>query len=88
MAKITKMPTKVVVNVILELTEGEARALDALAGYGVDQFIEVFYEKLGRHYLEPYEKDLRNLFEVIRNEVPGIAQKADNARKELEKLKV
>ncbi|GAG09337.1 unnamed protein product, partial [marine sediment metagenome] len=40
----------------LRLTEEEMRALDALTGYGFRPFLKVFYEKMGRHYLEPYEK--------------------------------
>lgn len=51
--------------VTLTLTESEARALDALAGYGADAFLEVFY-KLGRAYMEPYEPGLRSLFNSIR----------------------
>jgi hypothetical protein len=53
----------------LDLNESESRALDALAGYGTDSFLKIFYEKMGRHYLEPYEDGLRSLFEKISNEL-------------------
>lgn len=32
------------------------RALDAMTGYGADAFLEVFYQKLGKAYMEPYEE--------------------------------
>lgn len=59
-----KLTAKVNVNFTftLVLTEGEIRALDALVGYGFDPFVKVFYDKLGKHYMEPYENDLKNLF--------------------------
>lgn len=44
------------------LNEVECRALDALIGYGIEPFLKVFYEKMGRHYLEPHERGLRELF--------------------------
>lgn len=47
------------------LTKGEAQALGALAGYNIEDFLKVFYEKLGKAYLQPHEKDLRNLFKEI-----------------------
>jgi hypothetical protein len=48
-------------KVIVELTEDEAGALDALFGYDVEQFLKTFYEKMGAAYLQPYEKGLRSL---------------------------
>ena len=44
------------------LTKGEAQALEAIAGYGSDAFLEVFYPKMGKAYLQPHEKEMRNLF--------------------------
>jgi hypothetical protein len=38
----------------LSMTLEEAKALDALAGYGADGFLKVFYEHMGRAYLQPY----------------------------------
>lgn len=65
-------------------TEIELRALDALVGYGVESFIKVFYEKLGRHYMEPHEKGLREFFKTIENNVPGTLRRVDQARKLLQ----
>jgi len=71
MAKIT---AKVGVNfeILLTLNETELRALDALVGYGVDPFLKVFYEKLGKAYMEPHEKGLRSLFDKIDELRPNI----------------
>lgn len=62
-------------------TESELRALDALVGYGHEGFLKVFYEKMGRHYLEPHEAGLISLFESIRKMVPPILRRTDDARK-------
>lgn len=62
------------------LTEDELGALEALAGYGADSFLKVFYEKMGRVYLGPHEKGLRSLFDSITKEVPGILRRSEDAR--------
>ena len=85
MAKIIGEPVDVKVEAVFQINEQEMRALDALVGYGSDEFIKVFYEKLGRAYMEPHEKGLRSLFEAIRANVPGILNRADQARKALAK---
>jgi hypothetical protein len=82
-ARITQKPT-VAVSATLLLSESELRALDALVGYGVDPFLEVFYAKMGRAYLEPHERGLRELFDSIRSTVPGVLSRADDAREAFE----
>jgi hypothetical protein len=68
------------VQIQLQLTEDEARALEAIVGYGVEEFLKCFYEHLGKHYLEPHEKGVESLFETIKNELPKHLQKADDVR--------
>ena len=80
MAKIEERPT-VQVEGYFVLSEAEMRALDALTGYGIEPFLETFYEKMGRHYLSPHEHGLRDLFKTVRGKVPGILRRADIARK-------
>lgn len=63
----------------LMLSEVEARALEALAGYGADAFLEVFYKHMGKHYLQPHESGLRSLFDSISGLRYGLKQ-ADQAR--------
>lgn len=67
-------------RVYLELTENEARALDAIVGYGADEFVKWFYKNLGTHYLKPHEQAMRSLFEKCRSELPRHFKAFDTAR--------
>ncbi len=69
------------VTATMEFSEPELRALDALVGYGDDAFIKVFYEHLGKSYMQQHEAGLRTLFMSIRSEVPNILSRTDAARK-------
>ena len=80
MARIKQAPT-VSVEATFVLSEPELRALDALVGYGADAFLGVFYKNLGKAYMQPHEAGLRTLFESIRESVPQILRRADEARK-------
>ena len=73
---------EVTLRAAIELDEQELGALDALVGYGVDPFLKVFYEKLGKAYMQPHEAGLRSLFEKIRAEVPSALRKVHDARKD------
>ena len=68
---------------MVKLTETEARALDALVGYGDDAFLDMFYRNLGKHYMQPHEQGLRQLFETIRREVVPAIKHIDEARRAL-----
>jgi hypothetical protein len=59
--------TKVEFKVSLELTEAEARAFEAIIGYGWEPFAKFFYEKLGSSYLKPYEAAAKALFNQRQN---------------------
>lgn len=67
-------------KVSFQLNEAEARAFDALVGYGADNFIKAFYEGLGKAYMQEHEAGLRSLFKSVRESLPGILGKLDNAR--------
>jgi hypothetical protein len=56
-------------DVLLKLSEEEARALEAIVGYGPDQFVKWFYKNLGKHYLKPHEDAMRSLFSTVRQEL-------------------
>lgn len=60
-------------HITLRLNEDEAAALDALVGYGVESFLKVFYEHMGRAYLQPHEKGLRSLFDSVRGGDASVA---------------
>ncbi|QHJ81343.1 MAG: hypothetical protein [Bacteriophage sp.] len=84
MAKITQQPT-VSVEATFTVNEIELRALDALAGYGDDAFIKMFYKDLGNHYMKPYEAGLREFLTSIRTLAGPIIRRTDAARKEFTK---
>lgn len=79
--------TKAVIETTIVLTEVEVRALDALVGYGVNPFLEVFYKKLGKHYMEPYESGVRTLFKCVNEKIRPELHRIDKIRKKLEELK-
>ena len=90
MARIEGKPS-IAATIIISLTEAEAGALDALAGYGTDQFLEAFYQKLGKSYLQPHESGLRSLFASVRTgdcSVENILRRAEDARKVFDGRKV
>lgn len=68
-------------NINLQLTEVEARALKELTVFGTEPFLKVFYEKLGKTSLQRHEKGIISLFETIRSELPKHLNKADKVRK-------
>ena len=80
MAKIETLP-KIQIEIRLILTEEEAAALSAIAGYGIDAFLEVFYDKMGKSYLQPHEEGLRSLFESAYGNIPPIMRQSEKARK-------
>lgn len=59
----TEIKTTVDFKVTLQLSEAEARAFEAIIGYGWKPFQEFFYKNLGSHYLKPYEAAAKEMFE-------------------------
>ena len=78
--QLTCVPT-IAIQLELTITENEARALKAMAGYGDDAFLKVFYEKLGESYMKPHEDGIRSLFKGIRDILPQHLSNAETARK-------
>lgn len=78
----TRFLTKpvVVTTATIEVTEVEMRALDALAGYGDDAFMKVFYEHLGEHYMKPHDAGMRSFLKSVRSEIPCVLQRINKAR--------
>jgi len=69
-------------KITLELTVGEAGALQAICGYGPDIFIKWFHQTHGKYYLEPYKSHLKSLFEKGK----GLNCDVVKVQKELQKL--
>lgn len=84
MATIRKIGVKVDVQVELILNEDELLALDALLGYDLEVFLKIFYEKMGRAYLEPHEAGLRSLVRTI-GRCSGLGDEAKECRQFLKK---
>lgn len=77
MAKVAAQPM-IGVKITFTVSESEARALDALAGYGEDAFVKSFYEVLGEGYMKPHEAGLREFLGSIRDVVnPALARLND-----------
>lgn len=71
-------------KIALELDETEARALKEILSYDVESFLKVFYEKVGREYLQRHEKGVRSLFNTARQPLTTFLDKTDRARKVFE----
>jgi hypothetical protein len=69
------------------LTEEEARALDAIVGYGDKAFLEAFYEKMGKAYLQPHEKGYLSLASSIREQLVPQLHDIDVAWEKIKELK-
>lgn len=83
----SKIITTVEAKLYLELTEGEARALAAICGYGPKEFLEWFYRNMGKHYLQPFESSIPTLFQKARGLDHAVKQ-VDEARKAIKLLEV
>ncbi len=80
MAIVRKADVQTKLTVLLELDENEVRALDGIFGYSVEAFLKVFYERMGRAYVEPHESGVRSLHETIRATLAGPIGEIDKAR--------
>lgn len=74
-------------TVTLELNEAEVRALDGIFGYSVDAFLNAFYQKMGKAYVQPHEAGVRSLHETIRGAMGGSIAKVDAARTAMREFK-
>ena len=75
-----KSSSCVCLQIKLDLSEVEARALGAIACYGSEEFIKVFYEYMGKAYLQKHEDGVHSLFATIRDELPQHLDKMDKVR--------
>ena len=83
----SKVITTVEAKVLLELTEGEARALAAICAYGPRAFTDWFYANMGKTYLKPFEGSIPTLFDKARG-LNDAVKKVDEARKAIKLLEV
>lgn len=83
----SKIVTTIESRVFLELTEGEAKALAAICGYGPKEFKNWFYRNMGKYYLQPFEKHLDTLFQKARSLDDAVKQ-VEEARKTIKEINV
>jgi len=79
-------PATVEFKLNIELTESEARAWDAIVGYGFDAFIKVFKENLGKSYIEPYEVACKKMFEDTKRELGFQLHAIDEVKKAIKNI--
>lgn len=71
MAKVRHAKVRAELTVLLELSEAEVKALDGIFGYDVEAFLRVFYERMGKAYVQPHEAGVRSLHETIHSVLAG-----------------
>lgn len=84
MATVKQGYVKIDLKVTLELDEEEVRALSGIFGYDVEHFLKVFYERMGKAYVQPYEKGVRRLHKEIRGIMDREINKIDDVRRKLQ----
>lgn len=84
----SKVNAQIEFTINISLTEVEARALEAIVGYGYDPFEKVFYQHLGEHYLKPHAKGAKTLFEHVRQDLGQKLRNVDIAKKAINDLNV
>ena len=58
------------------LTKGEAKALDAIAGYGSDAFLRIFGEHMAKNYLGALEDELLKTIQNSKNKPQNVTDEA------------
>ncbi len=84
MAKITQQ-ADINLTFTFTINEAEARALDALVGYGTDEVLRVFMEHLGSHYMKAHTGGLKTFLSDVRAIIPPMLSRLDEARKTFQK---
>lgn len=76
----SKIKTQMNVEFVVTLTEEEARALEAVCGYGPQQFLSVFYKYMGRSYLQPHEEGFISLCEGVTDKLKPLFTQIEKAK--------
>lgn len=80
MAKLVATP-QLNMKAQLEISEAEARFLDALFGYGGEALVQAVRKELGTHYIARWEKEGVQFVDQMRPMLAGILGQFDAARK-------
>lgn len=82
-----KSKIDVKMNITLNLSLEEARALDDMVKYGAKAFLEGYYKQLGRSYMQKHEKGVYSLFESVKEHLPSQLGKANSIIETINKLR-
>ena len=80
MATVKSANVSAKLTLTLELDEVEVKALNGIFGYNVDAFLKVFYERMWKAYVQPYEAGVRSLHATIRLATSGPIEAYDADR--------
>ncbi len=61
-----RIKTDVKRTITIDLTETEALALEAIAGYNPKEVLTALYSHLGKHYISPYGEGVLSLFNKLK----------------------
>lgn len=81
-----KSDLKITFEITLELSLAEARALNEMVKYSVDDFLAGYYKHLGKSYLQPHANGVRSLFTTVRENLPGKLHNVDKMIKAINEL--
>ena len=79
MAVFESSPT-IELHLTMRITEPEARALEAMAGYGAEEFVKALYDKLGRAYMQQHESGLLSFLRSCHELIPSHLSRVSEAR--------
>lgn len=79
MARLAAVP-RLDFRATLEISEAEARFLDALVGYGAQELIAAVKKHLGTSYIERHDEAGVQFCESLRESLPAILKNFDDAR--------
>lgn len=77
----SKVQAEVKIN--FSLTVKQASALQALSVYGADSFLETFYKHMGKAYLQPFEKELREVFAFLKDPLANEIERANDFERDV-----
>lgn len=72
-----KSDVKIDIKISVELTLSEARALNEITSYNVNDFLKIFYQHVGKSYLHPHEAGVIQLFKTAKELLGSEINKAD-----------
>lgn len=83
---ISKIKPIVSFGLTLNLSEEEARALDAVLGYDAKEFLKTFYEKMGKAYLQEHESGFLSLVKSSREQLTQQLSTIDTVWKKIKEI--